>query len=127
MRLARLLSLVLATLAASVLLAPVTTAEPPFRVPDYVTDNAGVLSQGQRVQVENAVNQLYNDKRIRLWVVYVDSFGQSSVDWARTTMELSDFGDQDVLLAIATGERAYAFQTPSDLMSQSDAQALQRD
>ena len=66
----------LAVLAAGLVLAPVTAAEPPFRVPDYVTDRAGVLSEGQRVQVENAVNQLYNDNRTRLWVVYVDSFGQ---------------------------------------------------
>ena len=84
----------LAVLAACLVLAPVTAAEPPFRVPDYVTDRAGVLSEGQRVRVENAVNQLYNDNRTRLWVVYVDSFGQSAVGWARTTMQISDFGDR---------------------------------
>ena len=81
-------------------------------LPDYVTDRAGVLSEGQRVQVENAVNQLYNDNRTRLWVVYVDSFGQGAVGWARTTMQISDFGDRDALLAIATEEGAYAFQVP---------------
>ena len=116
----------LAVLAAGLVLAPVTAAEPPFRVPDYVTDRAGVLSEGQRVQVENAVNQLYNDNRTRLWVVYVDSFGQGAVGWARTTMQISDFGDRDALLAIATEEGAYAFQVPSAVMSQSDAAALQR-
>jgi hypothetical protein len=126
MRIARLLSMLLAVLAAGLVIAPGAAAEAPFRVPDYVTDNAGVLSQGQRVQVENAVNQLYNDKRIRLWVVYVDSFGQGATDWARTTMELSDFGDRDALLAIAAGERAYAFQVPSAIMSPSDAESLQR-
>jgi hypothetical protein len=126
MRIVRLLSVVLAVLVAGLVLAPVTAAEPPFRVPDYVTDRAGVLSPSQRVQVENAVNQLYNENRTRLWVVYVDSFGQSAVGWARTTMQISDFGDRDALLAIATEERAYAFQVPSDIMSQSDAAALQR-
>ena len=45
MRIARLLSVVLAVIAAGLVLAPVTAAEPPFRVPDYVTDNAGVLKQ----------------------------------------------------------------------------------
>lgn len=118
--------MLLAVVATGLLVAPAAVAEPPFRVPDYVTDNAGVLSTGQRVQVENAVNQLYDDKRTRLWVVYVDSFGQSAVGWARTTMQLSDFGDQDALLAIATGERAYAFQVPSQIMSQSAAESLQR-
>ncbi|WP_099039410.1 TPM domain-containing protein [Mycobacterium neglectum] len=126
MRIARLLSVVLSVLTAGLVLAPATAAEPPFRVPDYVTDRAGVLSQGQLVQVENAVNQLYNENRTRLWVVYVDSFGQGAVGWARTTMQISDFGDRDALLAIATGERAYAFQVPSAIMSQSDAAALQR-
>ena len=120
MRIARLLGLLLAILTAGLLVAPAAAAEPPFRLPDYVTDNADVLSQGQRIQVETAVNQLYNDKRIRLWVVYVDSFGQDPVGWARTTMQLSNFGDQDALLAVATTERAYAFQVPSDVMSQSD-------
>ena len=126
MRIARLLSVVLAVLAAGLVLAPVTAAEPPFRVPDYVTDRAGVLSDGQRVQVENAVNQLYNEKRTRLWVVYVDSFGQSAVGWARTTMQISDFGERDALLAIATEEGAYAFQVDTAVMSQADAGILQR-
>ena len=116
----------LAVLAAGLVLAPVTAAEPPFRVPDYVTDRAGVLSDGQRVQVENAVNQLYNEKRTRLWVVYVDSFGQSAVGWARTTMQISDFGERDALLAIATEEGAYAFQVDTAVMSQADAGILQR-
>jgi hypothetical protein len=126
MRIARLLSVVLAVIAAALVLSPVTAAEPPFRVPDYVTDNAGVLSQAQRTQVEDAVNELYNERRVRLWVVYVDRFGQDPVGWARVTMQISDFGDYDALLAVATRERAYAFQVPSAIMSQSDATALQR-
>lgn len=129
MRVARLLSMLLAVTVAVVtglLAAPSATAEPPFRVPDYVTDNAGVLSQGQRIQVENAVNRLYNDKRIRLWVVYVDEFGQDPDDWVRTTMELSDFGDRDALLAVAVTERAYRFQVPSAIASQSTAESIQR-
>jgi len=126
MRIARLLGLLLAVLTAGLLITPTAAAEPPFRVPDYITDKANVLSQGQRIQVENAVNQLYNNKRVRLWVVYVDSFGQDPVGWARTTKQLSSFGDQDALLAVATTERAYAFQVPTEIMSQSDAQSLQR-
>ena len=126
MRIARLLGLLLAVLTAGLLVTPTAAAEPPFRVPDYVTDKAGVLSQGQRIQVENAVNQLYNDKRIRLWVVYVDGFGQDPNGWARRTMELSSFGDHDALLAVATMERAYAFQVPTAIMSPSDAQSVQR-
>ncbi len=86
---------------------------------------AGALSDSQRAAVTSAVNQLYNDKRIRLWVVYVDDFGQGAVGWARTTMQISDFSDRDALLAVATGERAYAFQVPAAVMSQSDTESLQ--
>ncbi len=127
MRVARMLSMLLAVLTTALLCAPGVAAEPPFRVPGYVTDDAGALSPGQRADVEAAVSRLYDEERIRLWVVYVDGFGQGAVGWARTTMQLSDFGDRDALLAVATQERAYAFQVPPSLMSQSAAEALQRD
>jgi TPM domain len=126
MRLARLLGLVLAVVAASVLLAPTTAADPPFRIPDYITDRADVLSEGERLEVRSAIDRLYDDDRVRLWVIYVDSFGQDPVGWARTAMQISSFGDRDALLAVATEERAYAFLVPSTVMSQSDAQTLQR-
>jgi uncharacterized membrane protein YgcG/predicted nucleic acid-binding Zn-ribbon protein len=114
MRIARLLGLLMAVLTVGVLLASTAAGQPPFRVPDYVTDNAGVLSQGQRIQVENAVNQLYNDKRIRLWVVYVDTFsGQDAVNWTQQTRRLSDIGGQDAILAVATQDRTYAFLPPT--------------
>jgi uncharacterized membrane protein YgcG len=114
MRIARLLGLVLAVMAAGLLITPSAAADPPFRVPDYVTDNANVLSQGQRVQVDNAVNQLYNDRHIRLWVVYVDTFsGQDAVNWTQQTRRLSDIGGQDAILAVATQDRAYAFLPPT--------------
>ena len=49
MRLARLFSLLAAILTAFTLLAPSALAEPPFRLPDQVTDNAGALNIGVRV------------------------------------------------------------------------------
>jgi uncharacterized membrane protein YgcG len=127
MRIARLLGLVLAVLTAGVLLAPSAAADSPFRLRDYVTDNAGVLSQGQQIQVENAVNQLYNNKRVRLWVVYVDTFsGQDAVGWARETERLSDFGDQDTIFAVATEDRAYALLPPTRGTGGFDIGALRR-
>jgi uncharacterized membrane protein YgcG/BMFP domain-containing protein YqiC len=114
MRITRLLSLVIAVLTAGVLLAPVAAADPPFRLSDYVTDNAGALSSGQRAEVENAVDQLYSNKRIRLWVVYVDTFsGQDAVGWTNQTRWLSDLASEDAILAVATGDRAYAFLPPT--------------
>lgn len=127
MRVARLLSMLLAVLTTGLLCAPGIAAEPPFRIPDYVSDESGVLTPGQREDVEAAVSRLYEEERIRLWVVYVDTFGQSALGWARTTMQLSDFGDRDALLAVATAERSYAFQVPPSIMTQSRARALQRD
>ena len=67
MRLARLFSLLAAILTAATLVAPAATAEPPFRLPDYVTDNAGALSDNQLSNVQKAVDQLYSERRVRLW------------------------------------------------------------
>jgi hypothetical protein len=69
MRLARLFSLIAAVFAVATLVAPAAAAEPPFRLPDYVTDNSGALDDRQLAEVQKAVDQLYNDRRIRLWVV----------------------------------------------------------
>jgi uncharacterized membrane protein YgcG len=113
MRILRLLSVVLAVLTAGVLVAPSAVADPPTRLPGYVTDSAGVLSSSQRTEVEHAVDQLYTDKRIRLWVVYVDSFdGLPAETWAQNTRRASDLGSFDAILAVATVDRAYAFLVP---------------
>ncbi len=110
MRIARLLSLVLSILTAGFLLAPAAGSTPPFRLPGYVTDDAGVLNGTQRSDVQQAVDKLYNDRRIRLWVVFVDSFsGQGAVNWAESTRRTSDLNDEDAILAVATTDRSYAF------------------
>ncbi|MFM8599983.1 MAG: TPM domain-containing protein [Mycobacterium sp.] len=114
MGLARLPRLLAAMAAVAVLFAPTTAAEPPFRLPDYVTDNAGVLSERQLESVQQAVDQLYRDRRVRLWVVFVDSFApQGAVTWAQQTRTASDLGEEDAILAVATGQRSYAFLVPA--------------
>lgn len=129
MRIARLLSLVVAILTAGVLLAPAAGSTPPFRLPGYVTDSAGVLSGSQLTDVKRAVDQLYNERQIRLWVVYVDTFsGQSAVNWTETTRRTSDLSNEDAILAVATSDRAYAFQAgPATGLSSSAADNLRRD
>ena len=129
MHIARLLSLVLAILTGGVLLAPAAGSTPPFRLPGYVTDQAGVLNGSQRGDVKQAVDKLYNDRRIRLWVVYVDSFdGRNAATWAEGTRRASDLSDQDAILAVATTDRAYAFQAgPSTGMNSGDSDSLRRD
>ena len=114
MRLARLFSLIAAIVAAATLVSPTAAAEPPFRLPDYVTDNAGALDDRQLGEVQRAVDQLYADRRIRLWVVYVESFApKGAFDWAQQTFKISDLSDQDAILAVAIKDRSYAFVVPS--------------
>jgi uncharacterized membrane protein YgcG len=119
MRSARLLLLgviltILAGLGAGLLLAPTAGAQPPFRLPDQVTDNANALSDSGRTAVTSAIDKLYTDRHIRLWVVYVDDFsGESPENWARRTRSVSDLGDYDALLAVATTGRSYAFLVPT--------------
>ena len=129
MRIARLFSLVLAIVTAGFLLAPAARATPPMRLPGYVTDDAGVLTGSQKDSVEQAIDKLYNDRRIRLWVVYVDSFdGRSAVSWTESTRQTSDLSDQDAILAVATADRSYAFLAgPATGLSSSDVDSVRRD
>jgi predicted nucleic acid-binding Zn-ribbon protein len=113
MRTARLLGVIFTMLTVGLLLAPTTDAQPPLRLPGYVTDTAGALSDSDRAEVTSAIDKLYADRHIRLWVVYVDNFsGLSAMNWAQDTLRSSDFGDYDALLAVSTTGRAYAFLVP---------------
>ncbi|MCV7092454.1 TPM domain-containing protein [Mycobacterium interjectum] len=129
MRTARLLGVMLAVLAGlcgALLPAPPAGAQPPFPLPDQVTDSAKVLSDSGRAAITSATDKLYADRHIRLWVVYVDNFsGQSAEDWARRTRSASELGDYDALLAVATTGRAYAFFVPSAIKSVTTGQVDQ--
>jgi len=123
MRTARLLGVMLTVLAAGLLLAPPAAAQPPFRLADYVTDDARALSDSGRAAVTSAVDKLYADRHVRLWVVYVDDFSDfRPTDWAQRTYRLSDLGADDALLAVATTGRAYAFLVPTTINTVSSGQ-----
>ena len=81
----------------------------------YVLDDAGVVA-GDAAQIEAALDQLYNETGIQLFVVYVDSFtgADSAEDWADTTAELSGLGAKDALLAVATDDREYQLSVTDD-------------
>src|SRR6185312_10532569 len=90
-------------------------ADAPFRLDDQVTDRAGVLSAGDRADVEAALEKLRDDDGTQLWVVYVDSFdGLSGSDWAAQAATESQFGPGDVLFAVAVGDRAYGYSVDGD-------------
>jgi predicted nucleic acid-binding Zn-ribbon protein len=123
MRTLRCIALCLAVLITALLVAPSATAQPPFRLGKYITDQAGVLNASDRAAIRSASSELYSDRRIRLWVVFVDNFsGQSAVSWAQSTRATSDLGDFDALLAVATVDRAYAFLVPNKVTTISSSQ-----
>ena len=119
----RSLAVFLAMLIAALLVAPSAAAQPPFRLATYVTDDAGVLNGSGRAAIQSATGKLYADRRIQLWVVFVDDFsGQPAVSWAQNTRSASDLGDFDALLAVATADRAYAFLVPNRVQTISSSQ-----
>jgi hypothetical protein len=121
----RRLPVVLGAAALLVLSGGPALAEEPFRVPEQVTDEAGVLV-GDTGAVEDAVEQLQADEGIQLWVVYVDTFdGIDPADWSAETYELSGFGDGDVLFTVAVEDRTYEYRVPDDLpLSDAEVQDL---
>jgi uncharacterized membrane protein YgcG len=95
--------------AVAVILAPPVEAAQPFRLDSQIEDRVGALD-GREADVQEAIDELQRDEQIQLWVAYVDSFsGVGAQEWADQTAQLSDLGLSDVLLAVATEDRAYAY------------------
>ncbi len=112
---------------AALLTAPEAAARPPLRLPSQIVDESNVLGATGEEQVGQAIDRLYQNRQVRLWVVYVDSFsGQNAEPWAQATLRASDLGEYDALLAVATADRAYAFLTGSAAASNSEANTLRR-
>jgi uncharacterized membrane protein YgcG len=106
-----------------VLSAPAVHADDPVDLGGaYVLDTVGAIS-GDQAAVAEALDSLYDRARIQLFVVYVDSFTNpfDAFDWADRTAVQNNFGSNDVLLAVAIGERNYALSAASDF-SLTDAQ-----
>lgn len=93
------------------LLTPVTAiAQSPLYLQDTVTDltSEAVLSEGT-ADVEAALASVADNSEFQLWVVFVDSFDDASAqDWAAQTASTSSLGEEDVLLAVAVVEGAFA-------------------
>ncbi len=113
MRIVRLFGVVLTILAASLLLADPAGAQPPSKLTEHITDTTGVLTDSGRAAVSGAIDRLYRDKHIQLWVVYVDNFSRFKPDnWADRTRCATEMGDHDALLAVATNTKLYTFSAP---------------
>src|SRR6201999_2643714 len=103
MRIVRLFGVVLTILTAGLLLATPAGAQPPSKLADHITDSTGVLTDSGRAAVSAAIDRLYHDRHIQLWVVYVDNFSRFKPEnWADRTRSETGMRDNDVLLAVAT-------------------------
>lgn len=97
-------------------LAPAALADPPSRLPTPLTDTAGALDAAGRAEVEQAQAELLAEESIQLWVAYVPTFdGLSGSQWAAETAELSGFGGNDMLFAVALEDRAYGYDVGPDV------------
>lgn len=113
MRVVRLFGAVLTILTAGLLLAGPAGGQPPSQLREHITDATGALTDPGREAVSSAIDRLYRDRHIQLWVVYVDNFSRYKPDnWAAGTRSASGLGGQDALLAIATNTKAYSFTVP---------------
>jgi len=106
--------------------AGVAVADAPFRLADRVTDRAGVLDPAAKTRVQQAVDGLRAEKGYDLFVVYVRSFdGAQPQQWADRAGQLSQLGRNDVLLAVATQDRAYYVSYAQDFpLSQQTTDAI---
>ncbi|EDX21756.1 conserved hypothetical protein [Streptomyces sp. Mg1] len=79
-----------------------------------ITDRVGALGD-RRPAVVAALDKLYADRKIQLFVTYVNDFsGRSAQSWADATAQKNGLGQDDVLLAVATGARQYAYSADVD-------------
>jgi len=98
---------VLSGLVAAVAVAAPLPVDAPFRLEDRVTERAGGLGP-DAAAVEASVSGLSDDTPVDLFVVFVDSFdGTDATTWVGRTAEQSGLGVNDVLLAVAVGDRVY--------------------
>ncbi|MEW2178325.1 TPM domain-containing protein [Streptomyces sp. NPDC005406] len=91
--------------------APAARADGPITLSrdGQITDKVGALGD-RRAQVVTALDRLYEQRRVQLFVAYVRDFsGRSAQDWADETADRNGLGLDDVLLAVATHDRQYAY------------------
>lgn len=81
----------------------------------YVLDTVGATT-GDELRIQGALDSLYDRANIQLFAVFVDRFTNpfDAIDWADTVAIDNNLGTNDLLLAVATGDRQYALSIASD-------------
>lgn len=81
----------------------------------HIADKVGAVT-ARSAAVNAALDKLYADTRTDLFVVYVDAFTgvADRQQWADKTADDNGLGTNDVLLAIATGDREYQLSVAPD-------------
>lgn len=116
-RLRRLVAVAALVFVGALMAGPgIASAEAPSRLATQITDNVQALDPDSLTEVQTAIDDLYSNSQIRLWVTYVADFDNASAaDWAKQTYNRSDLGQRDVLLAVATVDRSYYLAVNSGL------------
>ncbi|MFE4217787.1 TPM domain-containing protein [Streptomyces sp. NPDC056844] len=74
-----------------------------------ITDKVDALGDRER-QVDAALDRLFDEQRVQLFVAYVRDFsGRDAQTWTDETANRNGLGQEDVLLAVATHDRQYAY------------------
>ena len=104
------------------------SADSPVSVNGPITDTRDVL--GDRTdEVRGALDDYFDATGRQLFVVFVPTFdGLAGQDWATASAARSDLASQDILLAVATEDRAYGYSVDDEQqLSDDDLQRVERD
>ena len=85
------------------------------------------LSGARQPDVRQALDRFFDRTGLQLFVVYVPTFGDlTGAEWAARTSERSGLGNGDVLLAVATKDRAYGYHTDNTTFTADDLETVDR-
>ncbi len=104
-----LAALFIVALAVGLAAAPAYAEQPGRLGSGYITDAAGALGS-QASAAERALEQLNEDHKVQVFVVFVRTFdGIAAQDWTDETASINGLGLNDVLIAVAIEDRQYAW------------------
>jgi Protein kinase domain/TPM domain len=108
----------------------VPAQEPVLKLTTQITDLPGALGPLEHANVDRVLTKLHNERGTRLWVVYLNNFGDlKPFRWAEDTMRANGFADTDAILAVAIGQPAYSFRVPNAVLQGKaiDLELIRRD